>query len=562
MFFSLAFRRIRRVFGLVLLSCLPGLYVPSAASFGTEQSARFEAIDVDDESRVGNLLEIEAGQVSLQFEDGRQSIALERLQTLRNCTENPFLGSEPSDLISGVVKLQNQGRSRQKRPSRPLATPVRKIRAVDKTSQRESYPVDVTAITLTDGSRLIATSLKLKDQTLKCRLLTSITEDTEVGTAASKSSARNDKGIAETSIPLRTVDHIRFGIKSLQSVLDPPAAWTKRTSVVSRQGDQLVVGVAETLDAYGGIVQEITDTTVSFIVDGETLPVPKQRVFGILFHPAKVQTSQTVQTNQSTIPSTTSDLKDDTQPATLIFWDGTQIFCRSLTLSPNQVSGGILNWTAASGVSGSTRLESVDSIEFNLGQELLLADLEPVVLRQNPPIRWARQTDPVVDRPQLPSDLLLTFRKNRLRRSGNVEENVAGLGTLPTLARKQDRQQNVLIANPLPDLEAIRLDGTDYHNGLSLSGGTILEYSLPESFTALRGVAGIDDRIRPNGRFRLVIQANDELLCDMVLSGLEYAKTLKFDLPAETRRLRIAVDFLESFVDGASLSLADIKLIK
>lgn len=97
----------------------------------------------------------------------------------------------------------------------------------------------------------------------------------------------------------------------------------------------------------------------------------------------------------------------------------------------------------------------------------------------------------------------------------------------------------------------LRLAGKTYAKGIALHSRSEVVFRLPSGkFTALQAVAGIDDRVRPEGNARLQVFGDDKLLWDGAVTGADDPQVIDVKLQG-VRRLRILVDF------GDDLDVAD-----
>lgn len=184
----------------------------------------------------------------------------------------------------------------------------------------------------------------------------------------------------------------------------------------------------------------------------------------------------------------------------------------------------------------------------------MVSDLEPAVIQHQLPFRWKNGNDK-----NAAVDTLQTFLSSRFRQPEETEQ--ANLLTALTVLPVNDvRSKN--ISRPLPGLDGVQLDGVVYQSGLSVPAGTVLEYKLTDNFASLRGIAGIDDRLRPQGNVRLILQADNVLLCDWALRGYEPTKQIRFDLPKDTKTLRITVQDISGIANPFAVSIGNLKLIK
>lgn len=505
---------------LALFSLFVGTAVRSAAP-----EVRFAASDVDGVASVGAVVSLNTERLVFQVDDDRRDISLNRLETLKNTAGNPYLAGEGPLRISPVSPNDNSPEPSRSAPERRFPIPVVRPEKSDSAKKTTSspFPDSVSVVDLVDGSRLTAVSVSLKGKTARCLLL-------------------NDDETIE--IPIRNIAAVRFDVPDRSSVDAPVAAWNRLATASDRKGDRLVVGQAGSLDVYDGVVLEISAETVVFSVDGDTLPVPRRRVAGLLFH---------------VDPEARKSLSAEKSPGRLELWDGSRIRLSTLDVSENDDR---LAWTALAGFSGRSALKTIDRLEFGQKDVLYLSDLVPGTLEQTMLFDWAKR--PTIDSPTSngPLDLLRIVRARRMRVGNPEEPDLRSSLEVSTLRPPTGGSRPSKISNrPLPGLEGIILDGLPYSKGLVVPCGTSMSFVLPEPFAALRGVAGFDDRRRPEGRARLVILADGELLCDWELRGDAAANPLKFELPGQTRMLTLTVDYLDAPAE-TPLSLGDLKLIK
>lgn len=192
----------------------------------------FEAVDVDGGSVRGQMVALDTQHLTLLTADSgsEEQVAVSRLDTLRNLNVNRYSDG-----------------TNYPRPA----------------TAKTAFPPNALAIDGVDGSRFVATSLNAKGTTAQARFLDG----------------------KELILPIAAIDSIRFDIKNLAELDAMPEDWRAMTSKSGHQGDRLVVGQPGALDGYDGIVLEIQPETILFSVDGETLPVPRRRVFGLVLHP-------------------------------------------------------------------------------------------------------------------------------------------------------------------------------------------------------------------------------------------------------------------------------------
>ncbi len=92
--------------------------------------------------------------------------------------------------------------------------------------------------------------------------------------------------LGELAVPAARISAIRFG-KAQRGVVD---SWRDLLGREIKR-DRLVILKGKTLDYLDGVVGEVNDEQIKFLLDGDEIPVPLQRVYGIIFF-RKATTSQ------------------------------------------------------------------------------------------------------------------------------------------------------------------------------------------------------------------------------------------------------------------------------
>jgi hypothetical protein len=173
----------------------------------------------------------------------------------------------------------------------------------------------------------------------------------------------------------------------------------------------------------------------------------------------------------------------------------------------------VLTWTTPTGLAVTRPLAEVTRIDFSQGKIVYLADLKPESSSWTPYFATGKQ---------MPArNEFFAPRTDKSLSSGPME-----------------------------------LNGKPQLRGLALHSRTHLVYRLPGRFQRFKALVGIDDRVRPNGHVRLVIQGDDRVLLETTVAGTEAAKPVDLDLTG-VRRLSILVDFGENLDVADHLDLAE-----
>ncbi len=128
--------------------------------------------------------------------------------------------------------------------------------------------------------------------------------------------------------------------------------------------------------------------------------------------------------------------------------------------------------------------------------------------------------------------------------------------SLPSLERLYRPRSNTALDNgPLV------LDGVSYKRGLALHSRTEMTYRLAEPFKRFQALAGIDDRLRPQGNVDLKILGDDRILFQAAIAGTDPSQPIDVSLQG-VKSLTIVVDFGSDLDVGDHLILAEAKLLK
>lgn len=193
--------------------------------------------------------------------------------------------------------------------------------------------------------------------------------------------------------------------------------------------------------------------------------------------------------------------------------DGSVWAVQTIRLVGNQ-----LQWTTPLGLSMARALTDVVRIDFSHGKIVYLSDLEPETREWTPYFK--------------------------------ASKDIPALSQF--FAPKTDRS---LQAGP------IVLDRKTYTKGLALHSRTRVVYRLPDKFHRFKATLGIDDRVRPQGNARLVIQGDDRVLLETTVTGQEPPKPVDLDLTG-IRRLSILVDYGADLDIGDHVDLGEARILK
>ncbi len=383
-------------------------------------------------------------------------------------------------------------------------------------------------VALNDGSQLVVSDFQLAGEMASYWLL----------------------GYFRTEIPPDIIHDIRFAVKNSDEIVTPPTDWVRFLSGAGNSGDQIIVGQTGSLEIYTGILHEINANTVVFELDDEVMPIPRERVFGVIL------------SQKSPLPA-----KHHSESVVLTLRNGTRLVLQDLTQNGVQQNAGRLSWTTKSGLSGDSEWHAIQEMVFT-AKEIPVSKIKSSCIVSIDTM--AKESD----------SLLHAFRKNHYLLAATNTEPLSRFDILakPTPHRDSENEKSIPPARPLPDFPAQWLDGKMHENSLVLPVGIKIVYDLllatneydlrTESLDTpnesppltLKMVAGFDDRVRPFGKAKLTIAADRHLLFEGVISGSESGKMLNFSIPENAEKLSVSVDFEQNAVDFTPLTLGSVTL--
>ena len=193
--------------------------------------------------------------------------------------------------------------------------------------------------------------------------------------------------------------------------------------------------------------------------------------------------------------------------------DGLLLMASDVTLRDDA-----LHVTTASGMQIDVPWNEVRHVDFSQGKLVYLSDLEPET----------QQWTPYFEAQQLPASTVNYYMPRR---------------------------------DQAFDGEPLRLAGQTYTRGMAIRSRTELVYRLPGNYRRFVALAGIDDRMRPQGHVQLQVYADDRLLLDREIAGNEEPLPIDLDLTGATR-LRLVVDFGQDLDISDHFDLCDARIVK
>ncbi|MBS0203728.1 MAG: NPCBM/NEW2 domain-containing protein [Planctomycetes bacterium] len=161
--------------------------------------------------------------------------------------------------------------------------------------------------------------------------------------------------MGELKLPLNLIRSIRFAPP------DPKVetVWLEMTSKTGSRKDQIAVRKNDVLDRLDGVIGSVDESTIKFQLDGDDIPVKRDRVFGLIYARRELMSGRTA----ATIDLTTGDQLF----AKTVLWDGN-------AWKVKLVSGADLTVPAA----------SVRVVDYSQGKIAYLSNMEPRDVRHTP----------------------------------------------------------------------------------------------------------------------------------------------------------------------------------
>ena len=468
----------------------------------------FEVQNIDDTAVRGLLTALHSDTLALQTEDGPLTLPLDQVAVIKSLLANPFIpikqgagaplpkaaSASPYGMLDGIY-INGPA-------SHPSMTPSgRAIKSLFENKENAessvtTFPEQVILLELSEGSRMIAKEFTVKKK--------SGDSDGIAGRPIAQITLLSDVKI---ELPLPMLSSVRFAVKKYEDIFLVLRDWEQIGQRDATKGDRLVVGQPGSLDTHQGIVAEINADTVSFLVDGDTLPVPRRKIFGIFFHRA------TADTISSSAP-----------PAAKIYcWDGSILRVHSLILREN----GALFGALANGTECSVPLTDVGKIELTISGMLRLLDLTPILMQVPNPISWDAET-----KSHASLAVYQKFRENRLSRFLTGEPNDPNPLAQLFAGKPADFRDEKVVSKPIPSFVGVKLDHVFFERGVVLPANSEISFNLKEPFGELRAFIGVDDRLRPGdgNTLRLRIIGDNKILAEEIVRGVEPGRQIRVPL--------------------------------
>ncbi len=331
-------------------------------------------------------------------------------------------------------------------------------------------------------------------------------------------SQMNCSGANRTAMEL-TVSSATFGelriankhVRSIRLQADNPAYRSQWNTFLKRETDKDLLIVAKRdgsgLDFLAGVVSAIGAEKTEFLLDGETVPVPAARVYGVVF--ATTIKAQAAQPDNATSAARVTSHKGDQFAASTVRFAGGAFEIETVWGQSLQVASALIR-----------------SIDLSSGRVLYLSDL------------------------------------------ATLEERLDGIdpeGSL--LAGLIDKDEEALLFGPRRDTtmertSRLRLRGREFSKGLCIHSRTEISWALDEKYTSLDCQVGIDDEVAFSGKHivALKISGDGNVLFEKNISTTDDPLPLQLPLSGVST-LTVLVDFGDNESTCDWLDLADAKLL-
>ena len=294
--------------------------------------------------------------------------------------------------------------------------------------------------------------------------------------------------------------------------------WTKEwRAFLQRNNDEDMLILTKRdgsgLDFYSGVISAASEDKVDFVLDAETVPVPRDRIYGLIFAATETKSNDTI---------------------ALRLFDGSEVRIHNVIMEDDFLKAET-SWNQLL----TLRLASVRSIDFSRGRFHYLSDLDPV-----------RETYSGIH----PGGSLL----DELLRA----DEVLGKEVLRLWKLHRDEVPTGPFG-PLP----LTLRGKVYEKGLWLFPRCRIDYALDGEYSRFQTIAGVDDEVAFNcsepdspSKVQLTILVDGDEVWKRLIEAPADPAGINLDVSG-VRTLSILVDFGDDDSACDFLDLADARLL-
>ena len=191
--------------------------------------------------------------------------------------------------------------------------------------------------------------------TFEVRLIDATTLRVTAFTSSTSEAKLSHSQLGELKLPLSVIRSVRFAPS------DPKVetVWSQMISKTGGRTDQIAVRKNDVLDRLDGVIGSVEEATIKFQLDGDEIPVKRERVFGLIYAKREMTAGKTA----ATIDLTTGDQLF----AKTVGWDGE-------AWKVKLVSGTDLTIPAA----------NVRVVDYSQGKIAYLSNMEPRDVKHTP----------------------------------------------------------------------------------------------------------------------------------------------------------------------------------
>ena len=324
----------------------------------------------------------------------------------------------------------------------------------------------------------------------------------------------------ETNVRSAAAGHLNIPRLDVRAILLAPAnpEWDEEWQAFlqrDNQDDLLILKKRDGtgLDFYGGVISAASADNVDFVLDGDTVPVPRTRIYGLIF------------AAQKTVAKGTT---------TLQLFDGSEINTQRLAMNADALKVET-SWNQTLTIS----LAAIHNIDFSSGRFHYLSDLDPV-----------KETYMGTHPKGSPLEELLK------------SDDVLGKEALKLWKLHRDKIPMGPFG-PLP----LTLKGKTYKKGVWLFPKCRIDYALDGQYSTFQTIAGVDDEVASNcsspdnpSKVQLTILADGDEAWKQLIEAPADPVTINLDV-SKIRTLSILVDFGDDDSACDFLDLADARLL-
>jgi hypothetical protein len=379
--------------------------------------------------------------------------------------------------LSGQLKTLTEKELTLVETGADVTLPSENVMSIEFPANAAAPVADAQALSLIDGSQLSGTGV-----------------------------VRNAKTLTMASPALGNLDIDNKAIQSVRLKADNPTFRSQWNTFQKRETDKDLLIVAKRdgsgLDFLAGVVSGIAADKIDFQLDGDAVPVPAARVYGVVFAKA-------------------SDAATGIGTIKLTSVQGDVISAKAIQVADDSVKIDTA-WRQIL----TLPLTQCQKIDLSGGRIQFLSDLEPI-----------EEKFAGVD----PEGSLFTGLIN-------------------------DEQQTLLFGprrdSTMEKQSKIRLRGKEFTKGLCLHSKTEISWAIDKKFSSLDCLVGVDDEVAFNGKHSvaLKISGDDQMLFEKTIATSDEPIPVRVPLEGIST-LTIVVDYADGDSTCDWLDLADAKLL-